>query len=194
MSMTTGTWAELMYANSTDFTGLSAFTTEASLLQGLNEQPTIPPNFFVNRRKAISLLARGTLSTTGTPTYTFQWRLGSTQGSSFLSGPSIGVSVAITTLSGVTTVWWESRIELALYTPGQGSNNATLSGSGYVSSPAGFAAPGFYEMEPTTPPTATWTATIDSAIQWYVNLSVTCSANSASNAVRCKQLWMWGWN
>lgn len=196
-SFLTGTVSELLFANRADFTPLASFTSEASLLAGTNQQPVIPALFFNDNKgfgRSISFMARGVLGSTSTPTYTFQARLGTTAGSAYLGGTSVGVSAAITTASGVTNKWWELRLDLTCYTPGIGTNNTTLSGAGYVRSPGGFASPFGYAIEPTTPDTATWTATIDSALTQYFNLSVTCSASSASNTITCKQLWVHGWN
>lgn len=196
-SGTTGTWAETMWNNAADFTAVASTASEASIISGLNDQPVIPALFFHNKLgkyRTVAILARGVLSTTGTPTATFQVRLGTTSGASFLSGTSVGVSAAITTSSGVTNKWWELRLDLTCNTPGIGTGNCTLSGSGYVTSPGGFAAPYTYALEPSTPDTATWTATIDGSLTQYVNLSMTWSASSASNTITCKYLRMMGLN
>lgn len=196
-SGTTGTWSELMWNNSADFTAVNTTASEASVIAGLNDQPVIPALFFHNktgRQRTISLHLRGVLGTTGTPTITFQVRLGTTAGSSFLSGTSVGVSAAITTSSGVTNKWWELRLDLTCYTPGLGTGNCTLSGAGYVTSPGGFAAPYTYALEPSTPDTATWTSTIDASLTQYLNVSVTWSASSASNTITTKQCLLAGLN
>lgn len=196
-SGTTGTWTELMWSNSADFTAVNTTAAEASIIAGLNDQPTIPALFFFNklgRYRTISLLLRGILGTTGTPTITFQVRLGTTAGSSFLSGTSVGVSAAITTSSGVTNKWWELRLDLTCNTPGIGTGNCTLSGAGYVTSPGGFAAPYTYALEPSTPDTATWTSAIDGSLTQYLNVSATWSASSASNTITTKQCLLAGLN
>jgi hypothetical protein len=197
MSATTGTWTELLWVNTSDFTALASFTAEASLLAGPNDQPVIPALFFHNKQgkgRALTILARGILGATSTTTYIFQARLGTTAGPTYLSGTSVGVSATITTASGPTNVWWELRLDLVCYTPGIGTGNTTLSGSGYVMSPAGFASPYVYPLEPTTPNTATWTSTIDESLTQYLNLSVTCGNSNASNTVTCKQLLVAGLN
>jgi hypothetical protein len=197
MSGTTGTWSECMWVNNQDFSAFASSASEGSLLSGVNDQPVIPAFFFLNRQgrsRAISLLARGVLGTTGTPTIIFQVRIGSTAGSSTLTGTSVGVSAAITTGNGVTNKWWELRLDLVCTTPGIGTGNCTLAGSGYVQSPTGFASPFVYPLEPTTPDTATWTNTIDAGVSNYVNLSVTWSASSASNTITLKQLLLLGLN
>lgn len=190
----TQTYGELFFTNFSDFSAVASTSSEASLLAGSNQQPVIPALTLNTRSKAISFIARGVFSTTSTPTLIFQWRLGATAGSTFLSGTSVGISSAITTASGVSNKFWESRLDLVVYTPGIGTGNASLSGAGYVMSMSGFGTPFFYPLEPTTPDTATWTSTVDAAVTQYVNLSVTWSASSASNTITCKQLQAFCWN
>ncbi len=197
MSGTTGTWAELMYVNGADFTAFNTSASEGTLLSGQNEQPTIPSNFWFNKqglRRTIILEAMGVLGTTSTPTIVFQVRMSSTAGSATLSGVSLGVSAAITTASGVSNKWWRLKLALVCTVVGQGTNNATLAGAGEVVSPGGFASPFIYPLEPTTPDTATWTATFDNSLQQYANLSATWGTSSASNTITCKQLMLWGLN
>jgi len=190
MSGLTQTYAESFFTG-VNFTAFSTSSAEGSLLGG-NLQPSIPPFTFDQGArgagKCISFLARGVFSNTSTPTLIFQWRLGTTSGSSFLSGASVGVSAAITTGSGVTNQWWESRLDLICTTPGIGAGNCTLQANGYVMSPGGFASPFVYALLPTTPPTGTWTATIDDSVTQFLNLSAVWSASSASNTITCKSL------
>ena len=186
------TWADLLYTNVADFTALSAFTAEASLIAGPNQQPTFMAGTWADYAavgKVVRIRASGILGSTGTPTYLFQVRLGTTQGASDLTGASIGVSDAITTGNGVANERWELNLNLTCTVAGQGANTVTLKCDGSIKSPVGFAAPYEYNLFPTDPPTATWTAaTINGASTQYLNLSVTCSANSASNAITCKKL------
>ncbi len=196
-SGTTGTWSELMFASRADYTAVASTNAEASLLSGVNEQPVIPALFWDGTKafgRSIRIEAQGVFSTTGTPTMIFQVRLGTTSGSSYLSGTSVGVSAAITTGSSVSNVYWKLGLDLTCNTPGIGTGNTTLSGAGYVMSGGGFASPYIYAIEPTTPETATWTSTIDNTATQYVNVSLTWSASSASNTAKIKQLQMWGWN
>lgn len=193
----TGTWTEALFLNRADYTAVASTAAEASLLGGVNNQPFIPALYFANTSnfgRGIKIVAKGVLSTTSTPTIIFQARLGSTLGSSYLSGTSVGVSAAITTQSGVTNKQWELSLDLVCNTPGIGTNNTTLSGAGWVTSPGGFAAPYIYPLQPTTPDTGTWTSTIDAALTYYLNLSVTWSASSASNTITLKHLQVLGLN
>lgn len=194
-SFETGTMREVLFRNHGDFTAVASSAVEASLLAGQNDQPALSPLYFMKSPfRVISILARGVLSNTGTPTLIFQGRLGSTAGSADLTGASCGVSAAITTISGVTNQFWEARLDLVCTTAGIGTGNTTLAGAGYVMSGGGFATPFIYALEPTTPPTGTWTLTANGALAYYFNLSVTWSANSASNTITCKQLLMYGEN
>jgi hypothetical protein len=193
----TGQWTERIFANRADFTAFANSAAEGSLLSGLNVQPVLPALFFDGNRgfgRGTSFLARGVMSNTSTPTIIFQTRLGTTSGSSFLSGASCGVSPTITTASTISNKLWELRLDLTCYTPGIGAGNCTLSGVGYVQSAGAFASPFWYALEPTTPDTATWTIAIDDSVTQYFNLSVTWSAASASNTIICKQLYCDGWN
>lgn len=194
---TTTQWSELMFVNGADYSAFNSSASEGSILGGTNQQPSIPALYFdaaKGHRRTIAIEAQGVLGTTSTPTITFQVRMGTSQGSSSLTGASIGVSAAITTASGVSNKWWYLYLLLTNYTPGQGSGNDTISGAGYVESPGGFASPFKYALEPTTPDTATWTQTFDAAVTQWINLSVTWSASSASNTITCKQLLLHGLN
>lgn len=189
-------WGGSFYTNRADFTALSSFTSEASLLQGQNLLPFIPAGHFDGARgygRKISFVAWGVLGSTGTPTYTFQTRLSNTGGAATLSGASVGVTAALTAGSGVTNKLWKLELDLICNTPGQGTGNTTLCCIGQLSS-YGLAAPYVYPLEVTTPDTATWTQTFDATLGYYFNLSVTCSASDASNTVRCKQLTAYSWN
>jgi hypothetical protein len=191
----TQTFAELFFINTANFGAVASTSSETSLLGTNNEQPWIPPGTFDQGNRAygrtILIEARGTFSTTSTPTMIFQVRLGSTIGSSYLSGTSVGVSGTITSQSGVSNKFWDLRLMLTCRVPGQGSGNTTLHGAGYVSSYSGFASPFFYPLEPTTPDTATWTSTIDNSVSQYVNLSMTWGTSSSSNTITCQTLAVW---
>jgi len=194
----TGTWTELMFSNTSDYAALASSAVEASLLTpGPKMQPVVPALFFDGNKgvgRGMVIVARGVLSNTGTPTMTFQVRLGTTAGASQLGGTPVAVSAAITTASGVTNKFWEMRVELICNTPGQGTGNTVLNCAGYVTSPGGFGSPFTYAMEPTTPDTATWTATIDNTVTQYINITETWSASSASNTLTLKQLFVYGLN
>jgi hypothetical protein len=197
MSMQSGTWSEVIFSNGADGTAVASTASEASLLGGLNNQPTFRLGYFTDNgalKRVTTVKASGVFSNTGTPTLIFQLRLGSTSGSSTLSGTSLGVSAAITTANGVTNKYWELNFDFITTVSGIGSNNTTISGGGIVLSPGGFASPFTYPLEPTTPDTGTWTQTFDGGVTQFLNLSVTWSASSASNSITMKKLWVGGLN
>lgn len=180
--------------NKADFTALASFTSEASLLTGVspeaNNRPPIPAMSFSpgnggwGRRYIIE--AMGTFGVTGTPTYLFQVRLGTSTTWS-ASDTSVLQSAAITCGSGVSNQQWRLKGKIYCRTPGMGTGNCTIVCEGYVES-TGFASPYRYYMAPSNGALQTLTATIDGALTQYVGLSVTCSASSASNTITCKGL------
>jgi hypothetical protein len=192
----TQTYTEIIYQNRADFTAFNTSASEGSLLtNAVGDQPVLPALYFAGReRRSILIEAEGVMSTTSNPTIIFQARLGTTIGAAYLSGASVGVSGTITTASGISNKRWTLRLRLVCNTPGLGSTNCTLSGTGEVASLGGFATPFRYDMEPTTPDTATWTSTIDGSLTQYLNLSCTWGTSSASNTITTKNLTVWGLN
>lgn len=194
----TGTWTETLFNFAGTFTAVASASTETGLLSGPNVQPVIPANFFNptigGNNRALRISGNGVFSTTGTPTLIFQFRLGTTAGPTTYTGTSVGVTAAITTQSGVTNKYFEFDLVLTCTVPGIGTGNCTLSGAGKVLSPSGFASPFIYPIEPTTPDTGTFTATIDGSLTQYLNLSQTWSASSSSNTMTLKRLLVEGLN
>lgn len=184
-------WADCLFQSRADHTAVASFTAESSLLAGTNCLPSFPALFFFDQNrpgKTILIKASGIVACTGTPTYTFTVRIGTTGTSTYLSGTQVAASSAITCQSGITDKVWELELLLCCRTPGLSTSNATLAGSGRVQSPGGFAAPYIYSLTSGGGDHATWTSTIDASLQQYLNLSVACSASSASNTITCKNL------
>lgn len=193
----TGSWTEAIYCSAATYTAVASSAAEAGLLSGPNIQPIIPAVFFhptAGYNRAIRISGNGVLSTTGTPTAIFQFRLGTTAGPTQYGGGSVGVTAAITTQSGVTNKYWEFDLTLVCTVPGIGTGNCTISGAGKILSPTGFASPFIYPIEPTTPDTATFTSTLDGSLTQYLNLSMTWSASSSSNTITLKRLLVEGLN
>jgi hypothetical protein len=180
-----GVFSELGFFDAADFTQLDTFTAEASLLAGPNRQAVVPRNYFDRAGAAILIEAAGILSVTGTPTFLFTNRLGSVIGASDLNGTAVGVSSAVAVGSGLSNQHWYMRLLLTCRTPGQGAGNTTLNCAGFIQS-AGFALLGANPLSPGGGNSATWTATVNNAVELYPNLSATCSASSGSNTIRCK--------
>lgn len=193
----TGTVTELIEVNRADYTAHANSTSEVSIIAGPNLQPTLPAGILSGIKgygKTFRLEMEGVVSTTGTPTIIFTIRASSTQGTGTVSGTQLGVTAAITSQSGLANDWWKLQWDFTVATPGQGTNNATLIASGYTMSPQGWASPFVYPIEPTTPDTATWTATIDAALTQYLNVTATWSAASASNTITAKRMKFYGMN
>lgn len=191
MPLFTGKICEVLYVSTADCTALASFTSEASLLAGPKKQPTFAGQFWGlagSNGTAIRIRCWGVLGTTGTPTYTWTVRSNTTQGDSNLAGTKLLESAAITTSSGVSTKIWVIEAIVSCNTYGQGTGNCTLNCAGTIRSPGGFASPFEYVMNPSSAESATHTTTIDGALTQYLNVSVTCSASSASNTVTCKGL------
>jgi hypothetical protein len=194
MSNQSGTWMDLIYASPTPGTAKSGFTTEVAIndTAGMGPVAVLQPNFFLpgyGIQKAIRIIARGILSSTATPTYTFTVRLGA-QGS--ITAAIILGSAAITTGAGVTNQIFEFEGDVVMRIVGAAGANSTAQGVGLITSP-GLATPFMYPLYggAATPGTV---ATIDTSIANYVNFNVACSANSGSNSVTLQQLLVVGLN
>lgn len=196
MSFLTYTNTEVIYANTTAGTAKASFTSEAQIndTAGMGVQAHLPPDFFQASPRAtgqgIRIVARGILSSTGTPTYTFTIRSG-------IAGNTTAAimlgSAALTTGTGVTNQPWELQGDVFLVSQGAAGANSTLRGMGTIISP-GLASPFMYGVGAgaslTTPTVATFSADITN----YINFNVACSASSASNSIQLQQLIVYGLN
>lgn len=194
MSFLTGTSSELIYASTSAGTAKASFTTEAQIndTAGMGVQAAIPAYFVqptpADSGKALRVTARGILSSTATPTYTFTLRLG-TAGST-TACIALG-SAALTTTSGASNQPWEFEGDIVIQTPGATGANTTLRGTGLLTS-SGLA----------TTVNALWggaaspgtTSTFDTSIVNFFNFNVACSASSASNTITIHQLMVMGLN
>ena len=195
MSFITGTNAELLYANTTAGTAKASFTSEVQIndTTGMGVQAHLPPDFFLPNPtavgKGIRLVARGILSSTGTPTYTFTVRSG-TAGST--TAAILLGSAALTTGSGVSNQPFELQGDVYLVSQGAAGANSTVRGTGMIVCP-GLATTiaGVGAGASLTTPTAT---TFDCSITNFVNFNVTCSASSSSNTITLQSLQVYGLN
>lgn len=194
MSFLTGTNVELIYANVTSGTAKNTFTTEVQIndTTGMGAQAQLPPNFWVpfyGEDKAVRIVARGILSSTGTPTYTFSVRLGAAGSTS--SAIVLG-SAALTAGSTVTNQIFELEGDIIMRSLQGAGTNSTAQGLGMVTSP-GLASPFTYALfaGAVSPGTV---ATVDASITNFINFNVACSASSASNSIQLLQLEVWGLN
>lgn len=188
-------YCKALFANhKADYTALASFTSEASLWSGNSLQPRVQTGLFDGPDavgRTILLRARGVVSSTGTPTYTFTVRFGTTIAA--ISDAAIASSAAIATASGITNKRWELELYITCRTPGQGAGNTTFSVDGKVGSAGGFATtqPWYALTGGLGGESGTWTvapANFDPVKENYLNLSAACSASSASNTIQCKSV------
>ena len=189
MTYLTMNQGELIYINPTAGTAKGTFTTEIAIndVAGMGVRAHIPPDYWRNvgdgTLRTIEIVARGVLSSTATPTYTFTCRLGVLD--SITSVIALG-SGALTTGSTVTNQIWEFNGHFSLRTFGTTAASATATARGLAvvllgtankvdAVWGGGASPGTF-------------STLDTTITNYFNFNVACSASSASNTITLHQL------
>jgi hypothetical protein len=184
----------VIYQSRAAGTAKASFTTEIAIndTTGMGPVATVPAQFWTPNDgigKVVAVTARGILSSTGTPTYTFRLRVGAA--ASITACIGLG-SAALTTQSGITNQIWEFNGEFVVTALGAAGANSTIRGVGMLTC-AGIASP---FMAPlwgggATPGTD---ATLDHSIQNYFNMNVACSASSASNTITLQFLRIHGLN
>ncbi|MEA2538472.1 MAG: hypothetical protein QOF11_2706 [Chloroflexota bacterium] len=193
MSDQSGKYLDLIYASIAQGTAKASFTSEFKIndTPGMGATPLLLPEFWYPNRdigRGLRIVARGILSSTGTPTYTFSCRLGAEGSTS--AGIILG-SAALVTGSGVTNQPWEFEGDVILRAFGAAGANSTVQGVGMISSP-GLASPFAYPLYGAGASPGT-VATIDHSIANYINFNVACSASSASNSITLQQLLILGY-
>lgn len=190
---------ELIYASGASATAKASFTSEVTINNtgGMAVQARIPNDFWAPNRaqsavgRTLRIVARGIISSTGTPDYTFTVR-GGTAGST--TGPILLGSAALTTASGISGVpfVFEGDVTLeAIGAPGA----STIRGVGTLLTD-GYSAATTTRMYvlfggATTPGTV---ATFDATTSHFINFNITCSASSASNTITLQQFLVYGLN
>ena len=195
MSFLTGTNVETIYTSAGAGTAKASFTSEVLIndTAGMGPQAHLPPDFWLPTKNSIGrgirIVARGILSSTATPTYTFTIRFGAA--ASTTTAIVLG-SAALTTGSGVTNQMWELEGDVILESIGAAGTNSTVRGMGLLAC-GGLASPFTYPVGAGA--ASPWTvATVDTSITNYINFNVTCSASSASNTITLQQLLVFGLN
>jgi hypothetical protein len=194
-SFLTGTNMELIYASAAAGTAKNTFTAEVQIndTAGMGVQAHLPADFWLPTKNSIArgirIVARGILSSTATPTYTFTVRAGAA--GSTTTAILLG-SAALTTGSGVTNQMWELEGDVILEAIGAAGTNSTVRGTGLLAC-GGLASPFSYPVwgGAASPGTV---ATLDTSIVNYINFNVACSASSASNTITLLQLLVFGLN
>lgn len=196
MSFLTGTNTELIYSSTAVGATLSSFTTEvlANTTATMGVQAHLPPDFFapnnVQLGRGIRIVARGILSSTGTPTYTFTVRAGASANTT--SAILLG-SAAITTGTTVTNQFWELQGDVVLTAIGAAGTNSTVRGIGSIVSP-GFASTTLIQPVYGGAASPGTVATLDTSVTNYLNFNIACSASSPSNTITLQQLLVFGLN
>lgn len=196
MSFLTGTNVETIYTSTATF-NLNTFTTEAPLNKGATTpvQAHIPPDFWLPTNsqtgRGIRIVARGIVSSTGTPSYTWTVRLGA----SGITGPIVLGSAALATASGVSNVPWNLEGDVILEVLGAAGGNSTVRGIGTLLTDGYSAATTtrLYQLYGGAASPGT-VATVDTSITNYINLDITCTASSASNTITLQQMEVYGLN
>lgn len=186
----TNQWVEPIWSNTADGPQVISAAAETALLNSTTGQPWFWPGFWGVKTasgKVVDIEATGVLQTTGTPTFTFFVRLGSTQ--NVITGTVIAQTAGLVMVSGAASAgtYWEMRCRIFCQTPGIGSGAATITSSGIILC-SGFPSPFFAQMEVSTPPNATWTTTLDGSLSQYLMLSMNPGTSSASNNCTLKTL------
>lgn len=194
MSFLTGTNTELIYASTATSAAKASWTTEVTCndTATMGVQAHLPPDFWLPAPgqvgRGIRIVARGILSSTGTPTYTFSIRAGAA--GSTTTAILLGTA-ALTTGSGVSNQIWEMQGDVMLTTMAAAGTNSTVRGVGtFISSGTA------NKIDPAwgggaTPGTV---ATVDTSITNWINFNIACSASSPSNTVTIQQLLVFGLN
>lgn len=198
MSFITGTNVELIYASTAQGTAKASFTSEFASLNdvaGMGAMAHLPPDFWQTNPsgavgRGIHISARGIVSSTATPTYTWTIRLGA-QAST--AGPIVLGGSAWTTGSGIASLGWFIEGDVILTTLGAAGANSTIRGVGChlcggITTNAGINILYGGASNPGT------VATVDTSITNYINVNITCSASSASNTIQLHQLLVYGLN
>lgn len=190
----TNQWVEPIFSNSVDGPQVVSAAAETALLNlTTTGQPSFYPFFFGGQTGAgkwVDIEATGVLQTTGTPTYTFFVRLGSTQ--NVITGTIVAQTAGLVMVSGAAGAgtYWEMRVRILVKTPAIGTGNATITSSGIILC-SGLPSPFYGQMEVSTPPNATWTTTLDGSLGQYLMLSMNPGTSNASNNCTLKTLRVW---
>ena len=187
MSNQSGIYTDLIYASQVAGAAKASFTSEFKLndTTTMGPTPVLLPEYFMpisGVGRGLHIIARGILSSTGTPTYTFTCRAGA-EGST--SAAILLGSAALTTTSGAASQIWQFEGDVILKTFGAAGANSTLTGVGTLTS-SGTA----NKIDPLYGAAATpgTVATFDHSILNYINFNITCSASSSSNTITLQQL------
>jgi len=191
---------ELIYASNGAATAKDTFTSEVTINNtgGMSPQVRLPNDFWRAGKassavgRTIKIVAKGIVSSTGTPTFTWTIRAGAA-GST--TGPVLLQSGDLATASGISAVPWNLEGYITLETIGAPGGNSTIRGIGTLLTD-GYSATATTKMYQlyggaASPGTVT---TFDTTIANFINFNITCSASSSSNTITLQQLLVYGLN
>lgn len=193
-SFVTGTSVECLYSSVAVGASLNTFTAEANTntTATMGVGAKLGADFFLadpsQIGRAIRVVAQYAISTTGTPTFTFTNRMGSTQGA--VTGTIVLGSAAITSISAAAARGALLDGHMVLTAIGAAGANSTIRGFGSVSG-AAFTLTGDLWGGAASPGTV---ATFDTSVTNFLNVNVACSASSASNIAALISLLVYGLN
>jgi hypothetical protein len=191
MSNLTGVPMELLYASQLAGTAKASFTTEVAIndTAGMGGMPILPANFFANNRagRALRVVARGIISSTASPTFTFSTRLGATGSPS--TAPIVLGTAALTGANTTNSIW-EYEGDIVVQAPAAAGNNTVCRGIGLLTS-AGFTVANSPIWGGAASP---GTVSFDSTIANTLSFDVACSVSAAGNTIQLLQLLVYGQN
>lgn len=179
MSFVTGTQTEALSANSAVGTALAS-SSAVALISPPSGAAWLPANFVqpsYGQSKAILVKAWGVLSTTATPTLIIEVLANTTQGTRNSSG-ILAVTPATTMGSGVTNVPWSLDVLITAATTGA---SASFLGMGTFDVGTTSIIRARCSSSTANPNTG---LTLSSQSAYYIELSGTWSAASASNTIQ----------
>ena len=200
MSFITGTSTELIYASTHVGIAKNTFTTETALNDEatMGPQAYLPAGFWLPTSTSLGrgfhIVARGIVSSTATPTYTFSVRLAASEAAT--SGPIVLGTAALTTASNISNVLWKLEGDVIMESLGTTSGTSTVRGVGkFEGIGYGAAAPTLTAYNAyggaASPGTV---ATVAIKAQNFVTVNVACSASASQNTITLQQLLIYGLN
>jgi len=197
MSFITGTSTELIYASTAVGIAKNTFTSETAL----NDEATMGPQVYLpagfwqpsksNLGRGIRVVARGILSSTATPTYTFTIRLAASEAAT--SGPVVLGSAALTTASSTSNTFWEIEGDVILEGVGTTSGTSTVRGIGRCSASGITTGGGVNPLYGSSVSPGTVATVVQKAAN-FITVNVACSASASQNTITLQQLLIFGLN
>ena len=197
MSYVTGTVTELLYSSTSVGATLASFTSEAQLntTATMGVCAHLPPDFWLPNNtqvgRGIKVVARGIVSSTSSPTYTWRIRSGAYGAGGFAT--AILAGTAALTGANNTNQIWELEADIIMTDINGAGTTSVIQGVGKIISPGlspvvgavygGGSSPGIISSP-----------LVDTSITNYINVSAACSSSSASNTITLQQLLVFGLN